>query len=108
MAQLLVQGHLVPCEVADQWRARSRGLLGRDSFEGAMWLEPVRSIHTFGMRFGIDVAFVDRRGAVLRCVTLRPGRMTRIHLRARVVIEAEAGSFAGWGLVPGVSVRLVE
>ena len=108
MAQLLIDGHIVACEVANGWRARSRGLLGRDSVDGAMWLEPVKSVHSIGMRFAIDVAFVDRNGAVLRCLTMRPWRITRVHLRSRSVIEAEAGRFASWGLAAGATVGLAE
>ena len=52
-------------EVAVTRRARRRGLLGRDGIEGALLLEPARSVHTVGMRFPIDVAFLARDGTVL-------------------------------------------
>ena len=92
---------LASLEVADSRRDRARGLLGRDGFEGAIYLAPCRSVHTFGMQFPIDVAFVDADLVVRRVVQLRPGRVTRPCWRARGVIEAEAGSFTAWDLRVG-------
>ncbi len=87
-------------EVAESLRARSRGLLGRDGIEGAILLQPARSVHTFGMRFPIDVAFCDRNLTVLAVVTMPRNRLGPIRLRAHSVIEAEAGAFARWGIGP--------
>lgn len=92
---------LASLEVAHTRRERARGLLGRDGIEGAIYLAPCRSVHTLRMRFPIDVAFVDRDLVVRRVVRMRPGRVSRPCLRAHGVIEAEAGSFASWGLAPG-------
>ena len=66
---------------------RLRGLLGTAPLtprEG-LWLRPCRQVHTFGMRFPIDVAFCDRYGFVLHLTTLPPGRVAcrREHVRAR-------------------------
>lgn len=102
MAWLLRDGEvLASLEVADSRRARSRGLLGRSGVEGALLLRPCRSVHSLGMRFSIDVAFCDDNLQVLRVVTLPRHRLTRPVWRSRVVIEAEAGAFARWGLRPG-------
>ncbi|HVN50780.1 MAG TPA: DUF192 domain-containing protein [Acidimicrobiales bacterium] len=92
---------LATLEVATGRRARMRGLLGRDGVEGAIQLEPARSVHTFRMRFPIDVAFCDRDLRVLRLVTVRPNRLVAPTWRARSVIEAEAGSFGRWGVSVG-------
>ena len=48
-------------EVAEGTAARVRGLLGRDGLDGALLLPHTRSVHSFGMRFAIDVAFLDSR-----------------------------------------------
>jgi len=64
-------------------------------------LVPCRQVHTFGMRVPIDVVWCDRRGKVLHMVTLPPGRVARVVLRARLVIEAAAGAASTWGLRPG-------
>lgn len=109
MAWLVRDGKvLATCEVADSIRARSRGLLGRDGFEGAILLRPARSIHTFRMRFPIDIAFVDRDLQVLRVLTLPPNRLCRPMLRAHAAIEAEAGAFALWDLREGDQLELRE
>lgn len=102
MAWLLRDGVvLASLEVADDRAARRRGLLGRDGIEGALLLEPARSVHTLGMRFPIDVAWLDADLVVLRTATLPRHRVTRPVLRARSVLEAEAGCFAHWELKVG-------
>ena len=92
---------LATLEVANAWRARSRGLLGRDGFEGALLLRPARSVHTIRMRFPIDVAFLDRSLEVVKVLHLPPNRVTLPVLRSKAVLEAEAGAFAAWELRPG-------
>jgi uncharacterized membrane protein (UPF0127 family) len=92
---------LATLEVAESSGARMRGLLGRDGIEGALLLQPAKSVHTLGMRFPIDVAYVDRDLNVLRTRAMRPWRFGRPVFKAHGVIEAEAGSFARWDLKPG-------
>ena len=64
-------------EVAADRKTRRRGLLGRDGLEGVLVIEPCRQVHTFGMRFSIDVAFCDRYGFVLYRKTIARWRVTR-------------------------------
>lgn len=92
---------LASVEVAADRRARRRGLLGRDGVSGALLLTPARSVHTFGMRFAIDVAHLDVDGRVLRVTTMAPNRLGRPVVAARSVLEAEAGAFARWGVGVG-------
>jgi uncharacterized membrane protein (UPF0127 family) len=92
---------LGPVLVARSLADRARGLLGRDGVAGALLLEPASAVHTLGMRFDLDVAFLDRRGRVLRTVTMPRNRLGRPVLRARSVVEAEAGTFACWNLRAG-------
>ncbi len=102
MAWLLRDGAvLASLEVASTRKARARGLLGRDGIEGALLLQPARSVHTLRMRFPIDVAFCDGDLVVLRTLTMARNRLGRPVRRARSVIEAEAGTFAHWNLQPG-------
>ncbi|MER5180283.1 DUF192 domain-containing protein [Streptomyces sp. NPDC002896] len=98
----------VPLELATSFRARTRGLLGRDGIDGAILLSPASSIHTFRMRFAIDVAYLDRKLNVLNVHTVKPGRLTLPRLRARHVLESDAGTMAGWGLRPGARVTVEE
>ncbi|WP_374223414.1 DUF192 domain-containing protein [Streptomyces sp. F63] len=99
-------GRTVRLEVAASLRARTRGLLGRDGVEGAILLTPANSVHTFRMRFPIDVAYLSRDFRVLDVRTMRPGQLGRPRLRARHVLEAEAGAMRDWGLVRGARVRI--
>ena len=102
MAWLVRDGEvLATLEVAESSGARMRGLLGRDGIEGALLLQPAKSVHTFGMRFTIDVAYVDRDLSVIRTRSMRPWRLGRVVFKAHGVIEAEAGAFARWDLKPG-------
>ena len=69
MAWLVRDGEvLASLEVAGSRAGRARGLLGRDGIDGVLHLPDTRSVHTFGMRFDIDVAFLD---ADLRVVKMR-------------------------------------
>ena len=95
---------MVAMELATTRTARRRGLLGRDGIDGVLVLRPCRQVHTVGMRFAIDVAFCARDGRVLRTVTMRPGRVSRIVWRSRFVVEAAAGSFERWGVRRGSTV----
>jgi len=97
---------LATAEVADGMAARAKGLLGRASYEGAMVLPRTRAVHTFGMRFPIDVAFCDRDLAVVGVTTLRPWRMSLPRRGGRSVVEAEAGAFERWGLRVGDTLEL--
>ena len=84
-------------ELAVTARQRARGLLGKAGLAPgcAMWLAPCRSIHTIGMRFAIDVVFLDRG---LRVVAIResvvPFRLAWGGWRARGVLEFAAGEVA--------------
>ncbi|MFJ6568243.1 DUF192 domain-containing protein [Streptomyces sp. NPDC091292] len=98
----------VPLEIAGTGAARRRGLLGRTGIDGALLLTRTRSVHTLGMRFAIDVAHLDRDLGVLSVRTMRPGRIGLPRLRARYVLEAEAGAMRGWGLTPGTRLKMAE
>ncbi|KUN84561.1 DUF192 domain-containing protein [Streptomyces griseoruber] len=112
-AELLVEADgrpplRIPLEIAASYRARTRGLLGRDSVDGALLLTPAGSIHTFGMRIPLDVAYLDRHLTVLAVRTMPPARLGLPRLRSRHVLEAAAGVMQGWGLRPGVHVEVTE
>ena len=107
MPWLVADGRvLASVEIAEAYRTRAKGLLGREGIEGALLLRPARSVHSFGMRFPIDVAFCDADLYVLDIVVLRPHRMTLPRWRARAVIEAEAGAFDRWGVRVGDQVEI--
>lgn len=97
---------MATAEVAEGFTQRSKGLLGRTSFEGAMVLPRTRSVHTMGMKFPIDVAFCDKDMVVVGVTTLPPWRMSIPRRGGRSVIEAEAGAFERWGLRRGDQLEL--
>ena len=99
---------LASAERANRRRARARGLLGRDGIGGALVLTPCRSVHTLGMRFAIDVAYLDEQGVVIKIAHMRRHRIGLPVWKARSVVEAEAGAFERWGLQVGQQVELRE
>src|SRR5262249_14989284 len=85
-------------ELADSPRARRRGLLKRDKLNPGqgLWIFPTQAIHTFGMRFPIDVVFIDRQLRVKRIYhRLAPFRLTSLVWSAQSVLELPSGSLAG-------------
>lgn len=99
---------VVTAEIARSSRARRWGLLGRDGIDGALVLPRCRQVHTFGMRFAIDVAFCTADGTVLRMITMRPHRLSPVVWRSRFVVEAAAGVLANWPLSVGDMVDVRE
>ena len=73
-----------------------------------MVIKPCRWVHTIGMRFPIDVAFLDADGLVIRTVQMPRRRLGMPVVRARSVIEAEAGAFARWGVHVGDVIEVRE
>jgi uncharacterized protein len=96
------------CVVADRPHTRLRGLLGRAGLgagEGLL-IRPTSSIHTFFMRFPIDVVFVDRTGVVLEVVSaLVPWRFASKR-GARYALELRAGEAKARDIKPGDRLRL--
>jgi uncharacterized membrane protein (UPF0127 family) len=97
---------LASAEVATTRRLRALGLLGRDTVDGALVLPRTRSIHTLHMRFPLDVAWCDASMRVLKTERVAPNRLTLPVWQSRWIVEAEAGMFARWNLVPGTELEL--
>lgn len=90
---------------AATFNARRMGLLNRhalDDDEG-MLLLPGGSIHTVGMRFAIDVVFLDRRLRILKIAPyLQPYRLALAPRGTQSVLEIRAGRAGSCGLIPGM------
>jgi hypothetical protein len=73
--------------------ARARGLAGRAALgpDEALHIPRCRSVHTFGMRFALDLVWLDGGGRVVRVDRAVPARRVRACLRARSVVEVGAG-----------------
>ena len=80
--------------VADRFWSRMRGLLGRRLAEGqGMLIVPCKSVHTFGMKYDIDVAFIDDAWRVIAALPgLRPWRISSFHASAYAVLELPTAS----------------
>jgi uncharacterized protein len=90
-------------EVADSSQARRTGLLKRSSFESGegLWIVPCEAVHTFGMRFPIDVVYLNRRKVVMKIRhTMVRSRMSCC-LLAHSVLELPAGTCESTGTVRG-------
>ena len=84
-------------QLADTPRARRTGLLKREQLNPGqgLWIYPTQAIHTFGMRFPIDVIFVDRKLRVKRIYhRLAPYRLTSLVWSAQSVLELPSGCLA--------------
>jgi uncharacterized membrane protein (UPF0127 family) len=78
---------------ARRWAERRDGLAGLEDLphEWGLHLLPCRAVHMQGMRFALDLVWLDRRGRVVKVTEgLRPGRFAAC-LRARSVVEVRAG-----------------
>jgi uncharacterized membrane protein (UPF0127 family) len=97
-------------ELASDSKARTRGLLGRESLaEGSVLIiAPCNAVHTFFMRFTIDVVFADRGGKVVKvCRQLKPWRIGT-GLGAFAALEFAAGTADRSGIVKGDRVKVVQ
>jgi uncharacterized membrane protein (UPF0127 family) len=80
--------------VADDLFKRMKGLLGRDNLlDGeALWIKPCMSIHTFFMKYPIDIFFLDKRKRIITTIrNMQPNRLTWIYPNAVSVLELPAG-----------------
>ncbi len=109
MAWLLRQGDvLASIELAPSRARGATRLIGRKRLNGGLLIESRRAIHTFGVRFPIDVAYLDRSRVVIGIARLRPYRIGLPPRHARAVLEAEAGAFERWRLVVGDELEIKE
>jgi uncharacterized protein len=95
-------------EFALDSQSRRRGLLGRDALEkeSALIIAPCAAIHTFFMRFAIDVVFVARDGRVLKTYSAVPRRRIAFSIGAFAVIELPVGAIAESAARPGDMLRI--
>jgi uncharacterized protein len=83
----------ISAELAIDSKSRNRGLLGRDGLDAghALILAPCSSVHTFFMRFPIDVLFVARDGQILKIRTdMGPWRLAA-RFGSFAVVELQTG-----------------
>lgn len=90
-------------EVADNGPKRNKGLLGRDGLgpgEG-LWIVPCESVHTFFMRFPIDLVYLDRKNTVKKVRSAVGAWRLSACLSAHSILELPAGTIRNTLTVPG-------
>jgi len=90
-------------DVADTSAKRRRGLVPRERLEPGegLWIVPCESVHTFFMKFAIDLIYLDKRKRVRKvCHAVRPWRISAC-LAAHSVLELPAGTAAASGTQAG-------
>lgn len=98
------------CLFSEVWQAtaildRMRGLLARPALQPqqGLWINPCPSVHTIGMRYAIDVVFLDGRGVIKKIRPyLQPLRFSASP-DSRTSLELAAGSAEQAGLQPGMT-----
>ncbi len=96
-------------EVADSFCKRLKGLIGREGLpaNGALVIEPCSSIHTVGMKFRIDVLFLDREDRVVGMrENIPPYRFTKVFWKANRVVELPASTIVNSNTDIGDLIRI--
>lgn len=96
-------------EMALTSEQRRRGLLGRDGLRPgqALVIAPTSLVHTFAMRFAIDIIFVARSGEVVKVQSRVPRRRIAGAWRGFAVIEMAAGEASRGDTRPGDLLEVV-
>src|ERR1700747_3565467 len=81
-------------EVADHGATRRKGLLGRSGLPAGegLWIVPCESVHTFGMKFPIDLVYLDRKKNVKKVRSDVPAWRLSACLSAHSVLELASGT----------------
>jgi uncharacterized protein len=90
-------------ETADRGATRRKGLLGRDGLAAGegLWIVPCESVHTFFMRFPIDLVYLDRKKRVKKVRShVMPWRLSAC-LSAHSIIELASGAVQASRTEPG-------
>ncbi len=89
---------------ADSWRQRLIGLLTHNNMQQGegLWLRPCQSIHTLGMKFSIDVVFLDKQNCIKKMAcNIRPFRFCWSVKGTQSVLELPIGTIASAKLLQG-------
>jgi hypothetical protein len=109
--RLTHNGSVLPATVwqCESFLERASGLLTLRAPIDAMllYLPRCSAIHTFGMRYRIDVAFTDSKGHVLRCIRALEPRRCAWQRRATSVWEMRAGLAEYFGITTGSHLGLL-
>ena|ERR1700733_7424420 len=98
------------CVAATHW-SRLRGLMGKDaasfSAGNGLWIIPSRGVHTFAMRFPIDVLYLDRDKHVVHVEeNLKPWRIAKVSMRTVSVLELPENTLKSSGTAVGDEIEI--
>lgn len=90
-------------EIADTSRARNKGLLGRSGLPpgGGLWITPCQSVHTFFMKFPLDLVYIGRDKRVKKVRRNVPAWRVSACLTAHSILELPAGAIDQSRTLPG-------
>ena len=97
-------------EVADTSAKRRVGLLKHDHLEPGqgLWIVPCESVHSFFMKFAIDLVYLDRKKKVRKVRhSMAPWRLSAC-LAAHSILELPAGAVAASGTQKGDQLEIIE
>jgi uncharacterized protein len=98
------------CLARTHW-SRLRGLMFRDAANfcssNGLWIHPSHGIHTFAMRFPIDVVYLNRERRVVHLeFALRPWRVAPVLIKAESVLELPAETLRATGTAIGDEIEI--
>jgi uncharacterized protein len=96
--------------LASDSRTRREGLLKRDSLDEGegLLITPCEAIHTFGMKFSIDVVFLDRTRKVRKVLHAMPRNRVGFCLSGDIALELPAGTAEATGTQVGDQISLAR
>lgn len=79
---------------AKKYSDRIRGLLGIDSLppNTGLMIKPCKQVHTFFMKFAIDIVFIDKHNNMIHIETLKPFKVSKYIWKACAVVELAEGT----------------
>jgi len=98
-------------QIANTHWSRFRGLMGRESARfrpgDGLWIVPCHGVHTFAMKFPIDVLYLDPSKIVVHIErALKPWRMARVSMKAASVLELPACTLESSGTEVGDQIEI--
>ena len=98
-------------ELADNVFSRMKGLLFRDSLDtsAALIIKPASSLHTFFMRFSIDIIFLDKQGKILKLSrNVPPSKFVLSVFGAKCAVEFPTGTIDKFSLSIGGQLSIIK
>ncbi len=81
-------------QVAGTFFMRLKGLLGKKELKAGegLFITPCRGVHSLGMRFSVDVVYVNAMGKVVHLQSLSPWKVAKFLRESKAVLELPLGT----------------